>query len=377
METPNIIIIILLSLGAIQGLVYGVILLKSTAKNKVANRLLATLLLLLSYRLIIQIMRLFGLGYYDIWYYVMLDLSWVHGTLLYAYVIAQTQHKFTFEKKHLIHLVPLTLQSSFSIFVRVQNLYWDGTRESLSWAGYWGYWVWMNQPTIYIIASALIVFYAYKAEKLLASPAKGIILGEGRLKWLKTIIISFKVYFAIVFVVLIVDLIFVKVTSNEFYFYTTRFYYYPFFIGISILTYWIGIEGFKRKDSLDITYKSSIEPDKERLLRDVANSLEAQMREQKLFKDPDLSLNKTADILKVKPYLLTLALSEILSTKFTDYVNAFRIAEVQALLLDPQKSKHNLLTLAFESGFNSKSSFNRSVNKQLGILPNELRKRAK
>jgi AraC-like DNA-binding protein len=235
----------------------------------------------------------------------------------------------------------------------------------------------MNQPTIYIVASAMIVFYAYQAEKLLLFPSQGIILGKGRLKWLKTIITSFKLYFTIVFFVLVCDLIFIRVTTNEYYFYTTRFYYYPFFIGISLLTYWIGIEGFKRKDLDDISYLVPTEPEKVLQLAELANALEAAMKEQQLFKDPDLNLNKTAELLQVKSYLLSQALNEILDTKFNDYVNAFRIAEVQSLLLRPEKSKHNLLTLAFEAGFNSKSSFNRSVNKQLGITPNKLRQHAK
>ena len=91
MDTGTILIIILLAIGSIQGLIYGFILLKSTKYNKLANRILAIILLLLSYRLTIQIMRLFGLGYYDSWYYIMIDISWVYGALIYLYTRAQTQ----------------------------------------------------------------------------------------------------------------------------------------------------------------------------------------------------------------------------------------------------------------------------------------------
>ena len=72
--------------------------------------------------------------------------------------------------------------------------------------------------------------------------------------------------------------------------------------------------------------------------------------------------------------MLTQALNEVLQTKFNDYVNAFRITEVQALLLRPEKSKHNLLTLAFEAGFNSKSSFNTAFKKHTGLTPTQFRK---
>lgn len=373
MDTITILIIILLSVGAIQGLVFGMTLFKSTARNKTANQLLAVLLILLSYRLLVQTMRLFGLGYYDAWYYVMLDLSWIHGALLYFYVKAQTTPQFRLSIKHWIHFLPLLLQVVFSIFVRLQNLYWDGTRESLSWLGYWGYWLWMNQPTIYIVASILIIFYAYKAEQALHRPAKGVILDSERLGWLKIIITSFKFYFSIVLLILLGDLVFFKATTDDSYYYFIRFYYYPFFIGISILTYWIGIEGFKRKDMVEIAQKAPLEPEKKRQLETVAAALEKSMHEQKLYKEPDLSLSKTAEQLKIKPYLISQCLNEILNTKFNDYINSFRIAEVKNLLLDPKKSKHNLLTLALEAGFNSKSSFNRAVKKQLGISPNALR----
>ncbi|MEL6843323.1 MAG: AraC family transcriptional regulator, partial [Bacteroidota bacterium] len=122
-----------------------------------------------SYRLLVQILRLFGLGHYDSWYYIMLDLSWIHGALIYFYTIAQTQANFKLERKHLIHFLPVFIQISFSVFVRLQNLYWDGTRESLSWLGYYGYVLWMNNSTIYIIASSLIIIYGLKSLKLLNS----------------------------------------------------------------------------------------------------------------------------------------------------------------------------------------------------------------
>ena len=135
MEISTILIILLLAVGAMQGIVYGFILFKSVKYNKLANRLLATILFLLSYRLIIQIMRLFGIGYYDSWYYIMIDLSWIHGALIYFYTKAQTQPQLKFKRRDWIHFLPVIIQIGFSIFVRLQNLYWDGTKESVSWIG--------------------------------------------------------------------------------------------------------------------------------------------------------------------------------------------------------------------------------------------------
>ena len=373
METIVVILIILMSIGAMQGLIFGMVLYKTELHNKTANRILAILLILLSYRLLVQILRLFGLGSYDIWYYFMLDLSWVHGALIYFYVLAQTNPNFRITKSHLWHFIPLVIQVSFSAFVRVQNLYWDGTKESLSWLGYWGYWLWMNQPTIHVVASILIISYALLAEKKLKSQSDTTHLDAESFNWLKRIVTVFKYYFMIVLIILLADMIFIKATTNQHYFYFIRFYYYPFFIGISILTYWIGVEGFSRRKIQKIKPKPHIGVEKTAQLKQIAKDLDDVMNNDRIYLDPELNLHKMAHHLNIKPYLVTQSLNIIVKTKFNDYVNGYRIKEVKRLLNKPEKKRLNLLTIAFEAGFNSKSSFNRSVKNQLGIHPSELR----
>ena len=290
MEISKIFIILLLSIGAIQGIVYAFILFKSIKYNKIANRLLAIILFLLSYRLIVQIMRLFGIGYYDAWYYVMIDLSWIHGALLYFYTKAQTQLRLKFKKKDWIHFLPVLIQIVFSVFVRLQNLYWDGTRESLSWLGYYGYVVWMNNSTIYIVASILIIIYAYKSEKLLNSIDEQFEIAEKKLTWIKRIIRSFLIYFSIVLFVLLVDLVVYKSSNSGSYFYFTRFYYYPFFIGIAVLTYWIGLEGFSRRNDSQLSIKNTLNSEELKRLKIISIKLQQAMEENKLYKTKNFQL---------------------------------------------------------------------------------------
>lgn len=373
METSTVFIVLLLAVGAVQGVIFGSILFRSTTHNKIANRILATILFLLSYRLLVQILRLFGLGYYDSWYYVMLDLSWIHGALLYFYVKAQTQPNFRLKTSDWIHFVPVVLQIAISIFVRMQNLYWDGTRESLTWLGYYGYAVWMNKPTIYIVASILIILYAYKAQTLLQAVGSTVEIQTTKRAWIKRIIRSFLIYFALVLAVLLLDLIVFSSANAGSYFYFTRFYYYPFFVGIAMLTYWIGMEGFSRRNDPELTLKKVIPTETSEKLKEISIRLEAAMQEDKLYKNQELSLQSLAKQLNIKPYLISKSLSEIFNKRFNDYVNEYRVKEVQALLSDASNSKYTLLSLAMEAGFNSKSSFNRAIKKQLGISPSELK----
>jgi AraC-like DNA-binding protein len=373
METSTVLIILLLAVGAAQGLVYGGILFRSNSQNKIANRILATILCLLSYRLLVQILRLFGLGYYDSWYYVMIDLSWIHGALLYFYVKAQTQPNFRLKKTDWIHFVPVVLQIGFSIFVRIQNLYWDGTRESLTWLGYYGYVVWMNKPTIYIVASLLIIFYAYKSQQLLNTVDDSFEIQSTKRTWIKRIIRSYLFYFTLVLIVLLLDFIVFASANPGYYFYFTRFYYYPFFVGIAILTYWIGMEGFSRRNDPELTVKKVISTEETSKLKEISVRIEAAMQNDRLYKNPELSVQVLAKQLDIKPYLISKSLSEIFNKRFNDYVNEYRVKEVQLLLQNADNSKYTLLSLAMEAGFNSKSSFNRAIKKQLGISPSELK----
>jgi AraC-like DNA-binding protein len=97
------------------------------------------------------------------------------------------------------------------------------------------------------------------------------------------------------------------------------------------------------------------------------------MEEDKVYKDQELSVHSLAKQLDIKPYLISRSLSEIDNKRFNDYVNAYRVKEIQSLLEDTTNSKYTLLSLAMEAGFNSKSSFNRAIKKQLGISPSELK----
>ncbi|MFK8012003.1 MAG: helix-turn-helix transcriptional regulator [Marinicellaceae bacterium] len=364
---------IVFAVGALQGVVFGIILFNSNQYNKRANRWLALLLWFLAYRLLVQTLRLFGLGYYDSWYYVMLDLSWVTGPLIYFYIRSQLFPTLKFKTIDWLHFLPLVIQVSFSFYVRLQNLYWDGTRESLSWLGYWGYVVWMNNPTIYLVTSAMIVIYAFKAQALLKQ--KNVIDNTSvkRMQWLNKFLSIFKLFFAVSFLILISDLLIHLLITDKSYFYFNRFYYYPFFAAISLLTYWLGMAGFMRKDQQESMKKKPISQDKKQQLLDIIKKLEELMKFDKVYKEPGLSLRDVAEILHVKEYMLSQALNEISSVKFIDYINTLRIAEVQNQLDKPENLNQSLLNIAFDAGFNSKSTFNRAVKKQLGISPQELK----
>ena len=93
------------------------------------------------------------------------------------------------------------------------------------------------------------------------------------------------------------------------------------------------------------------------------------MQTQKLFKQEELSLALLSQQLNVHPNHLSQVINTYENKSFYDYINSLRIEEFKSLALLPENSRYTLLSLAFECGFNSKTSFNRNFKKITGQSP--------
>lgn len=104
----------------------------------------------------------------------------------------------------------------------------------------------------------------------------------------------------------------------------------------------------------------------------IMNHLEELMKVDKIWNNDTLTLGDTAAMLKITQHQLSQLLNERLNMNFNTYVNSFRIDEAKRLLVNsPDKT---VLFIAYEVGFNSKSSFYESFTRLAGISPLEFRK---
>jgi AraC-like DNA-binding protein len=62
---------------------------------------------------------------------------------------------------------------------------------------------------------------------------------------------------------------------------------------------------------------------------------------------------------------------------FYDLVNGYRVEEAKRLLLDPKSFNYTILSVGFEAGFNSKTTFNTVFKKFTGLSPTEFRDKKK
>jgi AraC-like DNA-binding protein len=93
----------------------------------------------------------------------------------------------------------------------------------------------------------------------------------------------------------------------------------------------------------------------------------------KPYLDSELRIDDVAQALKIKRHHLTQIISEKYNKNFSLYVNEFRIREAQQMMSDKKNKEKTILRIAFDTGFNSKATFNRIFKAITGTTPKEFR----
>ncbi|MEM9075386.1 MAG: helix-turn-helix transcriptional regulator [Bacteroidota bacterium] len=95
------------------------------------------------------------------------------------------------------------------------------------------------------------------------------------------------------------------------------------------------------------------------------------MEGNQIYLNPELTLHDISMKLNIQPRQLSKILKIQLNTNFYDYINGFRVKKAKEMIADGKHNEWSLLAIALDSGFNSKSTFNRTFKKSLGCTPSE------
>lgn len=106
----------------------------------------------------------------------------------------------------------------------------------------------------------------------------------------------------------------------------------------------------------------------------IADKLIEYMEKEKPYLREDLRIREVADELGINLNYLSQALNEVIQKNFYQFVNEYRVKEIQERIKKPEFQDYPLLRIALECGFNSKSSFNSTFRRFTNISPKEYRK---
>ncbi|MFK8010763.1 MAG: helix-turn-helix domain-containing protein [Marinicellaceae bacterium] len=151
--------------------------------------------------------------------------------------------------------------------------------------------------------------------------------------------------------------------------------YYPFHLSLAIISIWLSIEAFSKPEIIfpeNIKAKKTTEKingiqDTE--LKDKAQWIKKQIETHLFYLDPELSLKSLAENVNLHPNIVSRIINEGLMKSFSDCINEYRVNAVIKKLEYKQSSNASFLAIAFDCGFNSKTTFNRVFKKQIGMTP--------
>lgn len=138
------------------------------------------------------------------------------------------------------------------------------------------------------------------------------------------------------------------------------------------------LEEKQREELISINEDSDSGDVKRKLISDeellkIKTQLEKIMNTQKPYLDSELNLIKLAEMLSVSTHHLSYVINTGFGKNFFQYINEFRVEYAKKLLKEAD-SKLSILGIAYESGFNSKTSFNTTFKKLTGQTPSEFKK---
>ena len=301
----------------------------------------------------------------------------LHGPFLYLYVDALSTEKKKIYKKDLLHFIPFVL----FVFYLIISLSIPGYAEKIRIDHVE---IPVKPPVIFIIFLLIAafsgpVYFVLSVRKIKA--IKNTILNNYSTTeyinpdWLKALVTIFGVIWT--------ALITIAVIHHVFHYFSIDFCINGLFLSLSAFVILVGYYGLRQKE---IFTNFSSEPQdvvnvpkahqahnplKETETAESVSKINRIMKEEKPYLNADLTLPELAASLKIPAYQLSRIINEQYECNFFEFINGFRVNEVKEKIRNPQWDHLSLLGIAFESGFNSKSAFNRVFKKTTGFTPSE------
>lgn len=379
-----------------QGIIYSIlVLIKAVRTENNSNYWLSLFIFLCS--LYIAPWMLGFAGWYDnqpyrdILFYTPFQQLFFVGPIIFFYTQSLLNPSFKFTKKEMVHLLPGILYLIYIILIWIYDkyifdgyfFYENGMDKDFE---YWYQKLGLISMIVYFILSIQYYNVYKKMMFQVVSYADAVLF-----KWVKTYLIAF-------LVMLLLPIAFDILTyfSPDMNSYTGSWWFY---LSFSIVMYYIAITGYSNNLNSKIPFKMSFFDKNPILLLNATNSIETEtiidiqhetfdetnspeivlwkskietlIQAEKLYQNPELTLTDLAKKLETNAAVISKTINQGFQMNFNDCINNYRIEAVKNSFSNGEHKKSTLLGIAFDSGFNSKATFNRAFKKNTGKTPKE------
>jgi len=366
----------ILYIGITQTLFSGILIAVKKPRT-IANQILAAWLLIICAEMILMLINetLFEL-------YPIKILPYTYGPLLLLYAKWITTEEPRFNLRYLWHFVP------FIIFLIASLIYIDekvmhGTDGFLVMDRFVSFRIvfaitFFISITAYSIATFVVIHRHKKRLKELVSFSSEKIT----LRWLVGLSITFYTGYVVMFIFGGIDIMVGFMPFDP---------YEISFISLTLLTFLFGVFGFHQPSIFgemvrhehfenSVQLELDLEPDAKKYQRsglknddvaDLVNKIRKYMVIKKPYLDRDLTIYDLSNQLKISRHTLSEVINEHMGMNFYNLVNEYRIKEVKDRMKSDEYRQLTILAIAYDSGFNSKSSFNTIFKDKTGQTPSE------
>ena len=328
------------------GLTFTLLLWFTRTVNRSANRFLALALA----TMVLWMVRVLAIDlrlatYLPHWDRLPLQFLLALGPLLYFYVRKITHPEYQFRRKDLLHFSPLLLEQAI---LAGQQL----------------------NPVLQLLIFTSIITYLHLCHKLIQNfyrRLQPVLMDRSLLefRWLRRLLGATAVLW----------FLWLFCAAVDYFGYRNQLgiqVYYPFYIFFVVIIIWTAAAAFlKPQAAVTAQTVAPLKPPVPAEWRAKGVRLKKAMEANLYYQDPELSLSSLADKLGLPPHELSRIINTALKKSFNDFINEYRVMEAARKMQDPACDHITLLGIAFESGFNSKTTFNRIFKQMTGKSPTE------
>jgi len=306
-------------------------------------------------------------------------ISLTYGPLLYLYVQHVTRPELRFSPWNALHFIPFVVFFAVSVVFREEPIFDDLT----------GFFVIDRFIPLRIVYSvifflsitlySILSFIVIRHHQLRLHDLVSYTSAKLTLNWLKVLSITFYAGYFIVFI-----LGGINIFDNFFPFDP----YVITFVFITLFSFAYSFYAIRQPEMLDFpasaTEENGIDGSSavERYARSGLREGQAEeyltrllkyMDDEKPYVNGDLTINDLSMKTGIPRHYITEVLNEKHGRNFFAFVNEYRVREVISRIKDSKYQHYTILAIAFDSGFNSKSTFNSFFKAYTGKTPSAYR----
>jgi AraC-like DNA-binding protein len=361
----------ILYIGISQSFLAG-LLVATNRPHSTANRLMAAWLFLICIELIFALINSNVIEMYSFHF-----ITFTYGPLLYLYVIYMTKPDKKFNWYSLLHFIPFAGFFAISVIFRTEPLVRDLRSffipdKLISLRIIYGACFFLS-ITGYSILSFIEIKRHQDNLKNFVSYTSGVLT----LNWLKVISISFYTAYFILFILGGLNMIGNYIPFDP---------YFVIFGFITIFTFAYSFYGIKQPAIFGekIRHSDDEKKETEKYIRSGLKENQAKAYLEKLIKfvdtekpylNRDLCIHDLSQMTGIPRHYITQVLNELHRKSFFTFINEYRVKEVISRFKDAKNNDFTILAIAYDSGFNSKTTFNSIFKLQTGMTPSTYREK--